>query len=234
MTATPAESIEVDGDILDTSFDIRRTFEIDELNRIERTSSDSLDLSTLSGFSLKFGDGAWRADASDGSGVKIESLIAKGILLLQFERIGSDRDVDIKDYIVRTRDGQAIPGWLERPQADLLQGRVPSDVEVLELLVEAHLSDGRILSQPVRVWTMTGEIKPRPTTALNWMPATASRKRHAIRGAARRSGSWPKRLISRTSPRADRSPSRAIRPGPFAVFIRQKEGVARKQATPFL
>ena len=132
------------------------------MNRIERTSSDSLDLSTLSGFSLKFGDGAWRADASDGSGVKVKSLIAKGILLLQFERIGSDRDVDIKDYIVRTRDGQAIPGWLERPQADLLQGRVPSDVEVLELLVEAHLSDGRILSQPVRVWTMTGEIKPLP------------------------------------------------------------------------
>ncbi len=55
-------------------------------------------------------------------------------------------------------DGSPLPSWLEWRSSSLIQGRVPADIENLDLMIKQTLADGQTIINKWRVKTLTGEI----------------------------------------------------------------------------
>ena len=166
----PGQSIEVDGAVVEVSQQITRLWLSEEEHRLGANLGSSVIVDSFGGFSLKFGDAARQRLGEGGTGVAIEALVTDQVLTITLKEIGKADGVGVLDYQVSSADGQRLPGWLDRPVDDLLHGRIPANVEVLDLEVTALLSDGRTISQSVRIWTATGEIASQSMTRSDTIP----------------------------------------------------------------
>ena len=115
-------------------------------------------LDPISGFSLRFGA---LPDSTGQPRFTIESIVRDDVLILTLADVTArDGATQVVDYRITRMDGRAIPGWLERPSVDVLQGRRSAETEVLDLRVTAILSDGTEQTQDVRINVPSGEIGP--------------------------------------------------------------------------
>jgi len=170
VPAAVHESISVEGAILAESERINKLWEREVLERTRLEHGDAFRIANLSSFSIRFGETSGSTDNAGGIGIRIESTVNDGVLTLVMEQVGGGKSVHVVDYAITRTDGRAVPGWLERPSLDMLQGRRAADAEVLDLRVRAILSDGREIVQDVRIETPTGEIKPLPQQRSDRVP----------------------------------------------------------------
>ncbi len=145
-----------------------------ESNRLARLwqPGDLLRHGSWGGFSVeKLGGASFQIDtetAAGGSfaraGIMIDSVSRDGVLMIMLEQTGLGvREAGrVVDFRITQVDGSPLPDWLERPSADLVQGRRAANAEVVDLTVTAIFADGREITQNMRVHAVTGDIKPLP------------------------------------------------------------------------
>ncbi len=153
---------DVEGGILATSRAITDQWRDEAERRGALAEHANPYLRALSGFSLKFGDDAWYSPKDDGSAVRLESIVTRGVLSLSLFDISEPDAPRVQQYEIRMLDGSDVPAWLEWPGSAMLQGHVPAHIDYLDLEIAVKLQDGREIIQPIRLWTKTGVIEPLP------------------------------------------------------------------------
>ena len=139
---------------------------VDRISDITGTSTDSWDVSGLTGFSIRMdaGTGAAAQDSAGASGqLVVETLVRKTTLYVEIKNdLKFEDNRSVQNYQVRMADGKPLPYWLKLADNGMLIGERPAHSETLKLQITAQMNDGSKIEKSVTIKTQNGEITSTP------------------------------------------------------------------------
>ncbi|MEO1264605.1 MAG: cadherin-like domain-containing protein, partial [Pseudomonadota bacterium] len=141
-----------------------RIWQIGEaLSRSGFGPSDAWKPDNLSGFSLRYSDSANGLGAIRGLDVVIESLVRKGIVIIQVENpVSADDGRKVTGVRFQSPGGGALPAWLDQAGPRVLMGERPADLETFDLGIIVEFDDGTSETRAFRIQGESGEIQNLP------------------------------------------------------------------------
>ena len=146
----PMQSISADGMVLDAIDGLRLHDAFDY--RVGSQNRTIYDVSSLSSFSLKIDGGL------NDNGVKFETFVRDQTLTLHLAPTARMSGNDVREWSIKSIDGRPMPAWLSMTGGQMLIGKYPANIDLVDLKITAILADGTTIANDVRIRTSTGEL----------------------------------------------------------------------------